>query len=418
MAGTVGNAIMKKLLPDFNALRQDFPILEQKIHGKPLVYLDSTASSQKPQQVIAALLRYYSTDHANVHRGVHTLSVRATQAYEKTREQIRVELNAKSTQEIIFVRGATEGINLVAQSYGRHFLKKDDEIILSVMEHHSNIVPWQWLCKAVGAVLRVIPMSDVGELDLSAYQQLFNSRTKMVAVTQVSNVLGTINPVKAMIAVAHQYQVPVLIDGACAFGHLPIDVQELDCDFYVLSSHKAYGPTGMGVLYGKKALLESMPPYQGGGDMIETVSFEQVTYSKLPYKFEAGTPAIAAVVGFGAALAYVKAIGMEHIVAHEKYLLNYATEKLRRIPGLRLLGESQMKIGIISFVLAGVHAHDLGTFLDHEGIAIRVGHHCAMPLMDRLQVPATARLSFGLYNTTAEIDVLVAGLLAAKRFFS
>ncbi len=409
---------MKKLLPDFNALRQDFPILEQKIHGKPLVYLDSTASSQKPQQVIAALLRYYSTDHANVHRGVHTLSVRATQAYEKTREQIRVELNAKSTQEIIFVRGATEGINLVAQSYGRHFLKKDDEIILSVMEHHSNIVPWQWLCKAVGAVLRVIPMSDVGELDLSAYQQLFNSRTKMVAVTQVSNVLGTINPVKAMIAVAHQYQVPVLIDGACAFGHLPIDVQELDCDFYVLSSHKAYGPTGMGVLYGKKALLESMPPYQGGGDMIETVSFEQVTYSKLPYKFEAGTPAIAAVVGFGAALAYVKAIGMEHIVAHEKYLLNYATEKLRRIPGLRLLGESQMKIGIISFVLAGVHAHDLGTFLDHEGIAIRVGHHCAMPLMDRLQVPATARLSFGLYNTTAEIDVLVAGLLAAKRFFS
>lgn len=414
----MNSCALKTTEPDFYLLRQDFPILQQKIHGKPLIYLDSAASSQKPQVVLDALSQYYSKDHANVHRGVHTLSERATAAYEKTRDRLREFINAKQREELIFVSGATEGINLVAQSYGGKFIQKEDEIILSVMEHHSNIVPWQLLCEQTGARLRVIPISDQGDLDLEAYQSLFNARTRMVAVAHVSNVLGTINPVKEMIAFAHERQVPVLLDGAQAFGHLPVDVQELDCDFYVFSSHKAYGPTGVGVLYGKKVLLERMPPYQGGGDMIETVSFEKSTYNSLPYKFEAGTPNIADVIGFGAALEYLNDIGLENIFSHEQALLAYATESLRAIPGLCLIGEAENKLGVLSFELENIHPHDLGTVLDREGIAIRVGHHCAMPLMDRLGLPATARASLGLYNTKEDIDALVEGISIAKRFFA
>ncbi len=404
--------------PDFDALRGDFPILAQKAHGKPLVYLDSAASSQKPQVVLDALVHYYTNDHANVHRGVHALSERATRAYENTREQVRRFINAKSNQEVIFVKGATEGINLVAQSYGRRFIQKNDEIILSVMEHHSNIVPWQLLCEQTGAVLRVIPMSDQGELDLEAYQNLLNERSKLVAVTQVSNVLGTINPIQEITRRAHARQVPVLVDGAQAFGRLPVDVQALGCDFYVFSSHKAYGPTGVGVLYGKKEWLEELPPYQGGGDMIETVSFAKTTYHQLPYKFEAGTPNIAGVVGFGAALSYLEAAGLENIFSHEQALLTEAAEKLSAIPGLRLIGMAEQKAGVLSFELENIHPHDLGTVLDREGIAIRVGHHCAMPLMERLGLPATARLSLGLYNNQEDIEALVEGLLFAKRFFA
>jgi cysteine desulfurase/selenocysteine lyase len=414
----MNSCLLKKEETDFYLLRQDFPILQQKIHGKPLVYLDSAASSQKPQVVLDALLHYYSKDHANVHRGVHTLSERATVAYENTRERLRDFIQAKYTEELIFVSGATEGINLVAESYGRKFIKKDDEIIVSVMEHHSNIVPWQLLCEKTGARLRVIPMSDTGELDLAAYQDLFNSQTRMVALAHVSNVLGTLNPIKEMIHFAHEKGVPVLIDGAQAFGHLPVDVQDLDCDFYVFSSHKAYGPTGVGVLYGKRDWLERLPPYKGGGDMIETVTFEKSTYNKLPYKFEAGTPNIASVIGLGAAIDYLNKIGIEAIFSHEQSLLAYATEKLQALSGLRLLGEAKQKLGVLSFELENLHPHDLGTILDREGIAIRVGHHCAMPLMARLDVPATARASLGLYNTKEDIDALVEGIAIAKRFFA
>lgn len=409
---------LKNEEPDFYLLRQDFPILQQTIHGKPLVYLDSAASSQKPQAVLDALVQYYSKDHANVHRGVHTLSERATLAYENTREKLRSFINAKHTEELIFVSGTTEGINLVAQCYGKQFIKKDDEIIVSVMEHHSNIVPWQLLCEQSGAILRVIPMSDQGVLDLSAYQQLFNARTKIVAVAQVSNVLGTINPLKEMIAFAHERGVLVLVDGAQAFGHMPVDVQDLACDFYVCSSHKAYGPTGVGVLYGKKHWLEQLPPYKGGGDMIETVSFTKTTYKPLPYKFEAGTPNIADVIAFGTALDYLDEIGLENIFSHEQALLAYATEKLRTIPGLRIIGEAEQKSAVISFDLENIHPHDLGTVLDREGIAIRVGHHCAMPLMARLGLAATARASFALYNTREDVDALVEGIAHAKRFFA
>lgn len=403
---------------NFKKLREDFPILQQQIQGKPLVYLDSAASSQKPQQVIDTLIRYYREDHANIHRGIHSLSVRATEKYEQAREEIRTFINAKYSQEIIFVRGATEGINIVAQSYGRSFFKKGDEIILSVMEHHSNIVPWQLLCEQTGIVLRVIPMSDEGELDMATYRQLLNARTKLVAVTQVSNVLGTVNPVKEIITLAHANQVPVLVDGAQAFAHLSVDVQALDCDFYVFSSHKAYGPTGVGVLYGKKGLLEAMPPYQGGGDMIETVSFQRTTYNKLPYKFEAGTPHIAGAIGFGEAIRYLKQIGIHHIMAHEQALLAYATEKLQAISGLQLLARKAKKSSVISFIIEGLHPHDLGTILDHEGIAIRAGHHCAMPLMERLGLPATARISLGLYNRQEDIDQLITGILIAQRIFA
>jgi cysteine desulfurase/selenocysteine lyase len=398
-------------------IRADFPILNQSIHGKPLVYLDSSATSQKPQHVISVLQKYYEQDNANVHRGVYTLSERATRAYEKTREKVREFINAKQTNEIIFVNGTTEGINLVAQSFGRSQFQAGDEVIISAMEHHSNIVPWQMLRDQCGIVLRVIPIFDSGELDLTAYQNLFSDRTKLVAVAHASNMLGTINPIKEMIAFAHQRQVPVLVDGAQAFPHVPVDVQELDCDFYVFSAHKAYGPTGLGVLYGKEKILETMPPYQGGGYMIETVSFDKTTYNTLPYKFEAGTPNISAVIGFHAALEYMQQIGMHDIAAHEQELLHYATEQLAAISGLTILGNAKQKVGVISFVLKDVHPHDIGTVLDHQGIAVRAGHHCAMPLMERYQVPATVRASFGVYNTREDIDVLVAGLHEVKRLF-
>ncbi len=421
MGAAVGQAMMRAPIQKKEtelALKQDFPILRQTIHGKPLVYLDSASSSQLPQVVIDALVQYYSKDHANVHRGVHTLSERATAVYENTREQIRQFINAEASREVIFVKGATEGINLIAQSYGRRFIKKGDEIILSVMEHHSNLVPWQLFAEQSGAVLRVIPLSSRGELKLENYQSLLNFRTKMVAVTQVSNVLGTVNPIKEMIRLAHERQVPVLVDGAQALAHLKVDVQELDCDFYVFSSHKTYGPTGVGVLYGKKAWLEQLPPYQGGGDMIETVSFTKTTYNKLPYKFEAGTPNIVGVVGMGAALSYLSSIGMEKIYSHEQNLLAYAREALGSIPGLNIFGNASQQSGLLSFAVDQIHPHDLGTVLDREGIAIRVGHHCAMPLMESLGVPATARASLGVYNNREDIDALVEGILKAKRFFA
>lgn len=398
--------------------RQDFPILQQSIHGKPLVYLDSSATSQKPQAVIDALQQYYQQDNANVHRGVYELSVRATRAYEKTRTDVQQFINAKHAHEIIFVRGATEAINLVAQTYGRTQLKAGDEIIISTMEHHSNIVPWQMLCEQHGASLRIIPMTDAGELEIDAYEKLFSTRTKMVALAHASNALGTINPIKKMISIAHAHQVPVLIDGAQAFPHMPVDMQELDCDFYVFSAHKAYGPTGVGVLYGKTAMLEKMPPYQGGGDMIERVTFHKTTYNKLPAKFEAGTPNIAGVIGFGAALNYLRELGMEQVAAHEQALLTYAAQQLSEIPGIKLIGTAKEKVGVISFLLGDIHPHDVGTILDHDGIAIRAGHHCAMPLMERLHVPATVRASFGVYNTKDDIDALVVGLHNVKRLFA
>lgn len=397
--------------------KNDFPILSQKIHGKPFVFLDSSASSQKPQCVIDALVHYYQFDHANVHRGVYELSQRATHKFEHTRQHIKEFINAKHAHEIIFVRGTTEAINLVAQSYGRSQFKPGDEIIVSAMEHHSNIVPWQMIAEQCGAKLKIIPISDVGEIDLETYKKLFSSQTKMVALAHASNVLGTINPIKEMIQIAHQHHVPVLIDGAQAFPHMPVDVQDLDCDFYTLSSHKAYGPTGVGVLYGKTALLEKMPPYEGGGSMIERVTFEKTTYNKLPYKFEAGTPNIADVIAFDAAISYMEKIGMKNIAAHEQDLLVDATKKLSAIPGLRIIGTAKNKVGVISFVLDGIHPHDIGTILDHEGVAVRAGHHCAMPLMERFNIPACTRVSFGLYNTHEDIDVLIAGLQEVKRLF-
>lgn len=402
---------------DVKKIREDFPILVQTIHGKPLVYLDNSVTSQKPACVIDAIKHYYECNNANVHRGVYQLSQRATDAFEQTRTQVKNFINAASTQEIIFTSGATESINLVADSFGQS-LKANDEIIISTMEHHSNIVPWQILRKKIGVVIRVIPISDTGELDLDQYQQLFNARTKLVAITHASNVLGTINPIKKIIKLAHDHSVPVLVDGAQAFPHMPVDVQDLDCDFYAFSAHKAYGPTGVGILYGKKSLLESMPPYQGGGSMIERVSFDDFTCNTLPYKFEAGTPNIADVIGFGSALTYLNTLGMQKITAHEQALLDYATKQLLTIPGLRIIGTATEKVGVISFVLENTHPHDIGTILDHEGIAIRAGHHCAMPLMERYQVPATVRVSFGIYNTTEEIDKLVAGLHTVKRLFA
>jgi len=397
--------------------KRDFPILQQKIHGKSFVFLDSAASSQKPQCVIDALVHYYQQDHANVHRGVYELSERATKAYENARIKIQRFIRAAHAHEIIFVRGTTEAINLVAQSYGHAQFAKNDEIILSEMEHHSNIVPWQMLAEDLGLVLRVIPVLATGELDLTAYEKLFSSRTKIVAISHASNVLGTINPIQEMIKTAHAHAVPVLVDGAQALPHMPVDVRDLDCDFYTFSSHKAYGPTGIGVLYGKTALLEKMPPYQGGGSMIEHVSFAKTTYAKLPYKFEAGTPNIADAVAFAAAIDYLEKIGMQHVFAHEQALLNYATAKLTTIPGLRIIGTAKNKVGVISFVLDNIHPHDIGTILDHQGVAVRAGHHCAQPLMDRFNIPACVRASFGIYNSQEDVDALIAALLEVKRLF-
>lgn len=400
------------------AIRKDFPILHQEINGKPLVYLDNAATTQKPLTVIAAVDDYYRHYNSNIHRGVHTLSEKATAAYEESRGKIRHFINAESTREIIFVRGTTEAINLVAQSYGRSTLKPGDEIIISEMEHHSNIVPWQLLCEQTGAVLRVIPINDDGELIMEEYEKLLNEKTRIVAIVHISNALGTINPVKKIIDMAHACNAVVLVDGAQAVAHVPVDVQALGCDFYAFSAHKLFGPTGTGVLYGKQELLDRMPPYQGGGDMIKMVTLKKTLYNDLPYKFEAGTPHIAGVIGFGAAVDYVTHIGLENIHAWETDLIQYATAEASKIKDLRLIGTAKDKTGILSFTLGRIHPHDIGTILNHEGIAIRTGHHCAMPVMEHFQVPATARASFAFYNTRAEVDRLVQGLDKCLEIFN
>lgn len=392
---------------DVERIREDFPILKAQAHGRPIVYLDNAATAQKPQAVIDAVSRYYAQDNANVHRGVHWLSEQATRAYEEARDRVRQFINAADRREVVFVRGTTEAINLVAQTYGRMRICSGDEVLISGMEHHSNIVPWQILCEMTGARLRVVPINDDGELLLDEFERLLNPRTRLVAITWVSNALGTVNPIRRIIETAHAWKVPVLIDAAQAAPHLVIDVQALGCDFCAFSGHKLYGPTGIGVLYGKADLLEAMPPYQGGGDMIRSVTFEKTVYNSLPYKFEAGTPHIAGVIGLGTAIDYVNHVGLEALAVHEQELLLGATKALRRIPEVRLIGTAQEKIGVISFVIDGVHPHDVGTVLDREGVAIRTGHHCAQPVMARFGVPATCRASFAFYNTKDDVDVLV-----------
>src|SRR5713226_3768182 len=391
---------------DVERIRKDFPVLSQTVHGNPLVYLDNAASSQVPQMVIERGSQYLKHEHSNIHRGVHYLSMKATSAYEGAREKVKRFMNAGDVRECIFVRGATEGINLVMHGYGRKFIGTGDEIIISAMEHHANIVPWQMLCEDKGAKLRVIPMNDAGELLLDEYDALLNERTKFVALTHVSNALGTINPIKEMIGQAHKYGVPVLIDGAQSAPHMPVDVQDLDCDFFAFSGHKVYAPTGSGIVYGKAEILEQMNPFQGGGDMIKSVTFEKTIYAELPNKFEAGTPAIASQIGLGAAIDYLNSIDREQAAAHEHELLNYATERLSAIEGVRIIGTAREKLSVLSFVIDDIHPHDIGTILDQEGIAVRAGHHCAQPVMRRLNVPATARASFAFYNTREEVDAL------------
>jgi cysteine desulfurase/selenocysteine lyase len=399
---------------DVEAIRRDFPILDQQINGKPLVYLDNAASSQRPRAVIEAISRYYERDHANVHRGVHTLSQRATDAFEGSREIVRGFLNARETKEIIFTRGTTEAINLVAQSFARPRLEPGDEILISGLEHHANIVSWQLACQQTGATLKVIPIDETGTVQFNKFERLIGPRTKLLALAHVSNALGTIVPVEKFIARAKELGVPVLLDGAQAVPHGAVDVRALDCDFYCFSSHKLCGPTGVGVLYGRKALLEAMPPWQGGGDMILTVTFETSTYNDLPWKFEAGTPDISGAIGLGAAIRYLQGIGMDRIAEHEHALLQYAEARLSTIPGLRIIGTAPEKAAVVSFTLEGVHPHDIGTILDTEGVAIRTGHHCAMPVMDFFKIPATARASFAFYNTFEEVDRLVAALERAR----
>ena len=402
---------------DVRRVREDFPILGQMVHGKPLVYLDNAATSQKPLAVIEAERRFYLEDCANIHRGVHLLSERATKAYEEVRLKIQHMLNAPETRQIVFVRGTTEAINLVVSSYARRNLQPGDEVVITAMEHHANIVPWQMLREEKGIVLRIAPISDRGEIVFEEFEKLLGPRTRFVSVTHVSNVLGTINPVREMVQTAHRLNIPVLVDGAQAAPHMKIDVQELDCDFYAFSSHKVFGPTGVGALYGKMRLLESMPPYQGGGDMISSVSFEKTTYNTVPYKFEAGTPNIAATIGLGAAIDYVNSLGIENLARHEQELLAYATAKVSQIPGVRIIGTAREKASVLSFVLDGVHPHDVGTVLDQEGIAVRTGHHCAQPLMERFKVPATARASLAFYNTKEEIDTLAEAIEKVKQIF-
>jgi cysteine desulfurase/selenocysteine lyase len=402
---------------DVGRIREDFPVLKQTIHGKPLVYLDNAATAQKPLAVIDAIRRFHEVDCANIHRGVHELSQRSTAAYEETRAKVRRFLNARSMEEIIFVRGTTEGINLVASSWGRRNVKAGDEIIITALEHHSNIVPWQMLCEEKDAKLRVIPMNDRGELILQEYEKLLSPRTRMVAFGHVSNALGTIVPARQIIEMAHRAGALTLVDGAQAAPHLRIDLQALDSDFYTFSGHKVFGPTGIGILHGKAKLLEAMPPYQGGGDMIRTVTFEKTTYNDLPYKFEAGTPNIAGGIGLGAALDYVNGVGLEKIAAYEHELLSYGTERLSQIPGLRLIGTAREKAAVLSFVIEGIHPHDIGTVLDRQGIAVRTGHHCAQPVMDWFHVPATTRASFAFYNTIAEIDALAEGIRKVQEVF-
>ncbi len=399
----------------FEGIRQDFPLLQQDMRGKPIVFLDSAASSQKPQAVINAIDTYYQESHANVHRGVYELSQKATDAYERGRALVRQFINAPSDEEVIFVRGTTEGINLVASSYCRKFLSEGDEIIISAMEHHSNIVPWQMACEFAGAKLRVIPINDRGELIMEEYEQMLNDRTKMVAVVHVSNSLGTINPVEEIIEKAHQKGIPVLLDGAQAIPHMKVDVQKLDADFYTFSGHKMFGPTGIGILYGKKKWLDAMPPYQGGGEMIETVTFEKTTYGNLPHKFEAGTPDISGAVGLGAAVEYMEKIGHEAITAYEAELLQYATEEMQKVDGVRIIGTAGKKASVLSFLIDGAHPYDVGTILDQLGVAVRTGHHCTQPLMDRFGIPGTIRASLAFYNNKEDIDRLVAGVRRAAK---
>jgi cysteine desulfurase / selenocysteine lyase len=395
---------------DVQTVRRDFSILHEKVHGKPLVYLDNAATTQKPLSVIKAIENYYRHDNSNIHRGVHALSERATEAYEKVRVAVQKFLNAADSKEIIFVRGTTEGINLVAQTYGRKNVGAGDEVLISALEHHSNIVPWQMLCEEKGARLRVAPINDRGELLLDEFEKLLGPKTKIVAVGHLSNALGTINPLREIVRLAHARNVPVLVDGAQAAPRMAVDLQELDCDFYAISGHKMYGPTGIGVLYGKAELLEAMPPYQGGGDMIASVTFDKTIYNRLPYKFEAGTPNIADTIGLGAAMEYLNKLGLEEIERHEAEVLAYATRELESITGVHLVGTARKKAGVLSFVMDEIHPHDIGTILDREGIAVRTGHHCAQPVMQRFNIPATARASFGLYNTREEVDALVAGI--------
>jgi cysteine desulfurase/selenocysteine lyase len=395
---------------DVEKIRRDFPILQQTVHGKPLVYLDNAATTQKPLAVMEAMENYYRRDNSNIHRGVHTLSERATEHYEMARTSIQGFLNAADSKEIIFVRGTTEAINLVAQTYGRQNVGNDDEVLITAMEHHSNIVPWQMLCQEKGAKLRVAPINDQGELLLGDFERLLGPKTKLAAVSHLSNALGTINPVREIVRMAHAKNIPVLVDGAQAAPRMRVDVQELDCDFYAISGHKMYGPTGIGALYGKAKLLEAMPPYQGGGDMIASVTFEKTVYNRLPYKFEAGTPNIADTIGLGAAIEYLQQLGVEEIERHEHDVLAYATRQVEAIRGVTIVGTAKEKAGVLSFTIDGIHPHDIGTILDSEGIAVRTGHHCAQPVMQRFGIPATARASFGLYNTREEVDALVAGI--------
>jgi cysteine desulfurase / selenocysteine lyase len=402
---------------DVARIREDFPILSRQIRGKPLVYLDNASTTQKPQSVIDRVTRFYTEENANIHRGVHYLSERATAAYDEVREKAARFLNAGSSREVVFTRGTTESINLVAQSYGRTFLRPGDEVLITGMEHHSNIVPWQLVCEQTGAVLRAVPITDAGELDLSAFERLLSDRTRLVSVVHLSNALGTINPVKRMVELAHAREVPVLVDGAQSVPHLSVDVQDLGCDFLAFSGHKLFGPTGVGVLYGRESLLDRMPPFQGGGDMISSVTLERSTWAQLPAKFEAGTPMIAEVMGLGAALDYVTKIGGSGISAWEQQLLTYATQEISEVPGVRLIGTARNKASILAFVMEGVHPHDIGTVLNEDGVAIRAGHHCAQPVMRHYGIPATARASFAFYNTRSEVDVLIQGLHRVRKMF-
>ncbi len=403
---------------DVDRVRQDFPILRREVRGRPLVYLDNAATTQKPQAVLDALIDYYTTSNANVHRGVHLLSEIATEAHEKARETVRAFFNAASSREIIFTRNSTEGINLVAHAFGRWRVGAGDEVVITAMEHHSNIVPWQLLCEERGARLRVAPINDRGELILDALEDLLGPRTRLLSVTHMSNALGTINPIAGIVGMAHEKGVPVLVDGSQAAYHMPVDVRALGCDFYVATGHKLYGPTGIGVLYGREALLEEMPPFLGGGDMIRSVTFEKSTWNELPYKFEAGTPDIAGAIGLGAALDYIGSVGLGHIARHEEDLLEYATSALGDVPGARIIGTARTKASILSFVLDGVHPHDIGTVVDQEGVAIRTGHHCAQPVMERFGVPATARASFAMYNTRQDVETLMGALRRVHTIFA
>jgi cysteine desulfurase/selenocysteine lyase len=412
------NPTAKDVKCDVHKVREDFPILKQRIYGKPLVYLDNAATTQKPRTVIDALTSYYTDDNSNIHRGVHALSMRATDAYESVRETVRAFLGAADKKEIIFVRGATEGINLVAATFGAANVGKGDEVVITNLEHHSNIVPWQILCTEKGASLKVVPMNDRGELELDEYEKMITPRTKIAALSYVSNALGTINPVVEMTRIAHDRGVPVLLDGAQAVPHLPVDIHALECEFFVFSAHKAYGPTGVGAVYVREDILEEMPPYQGGGDMIAMVTFEKTTYNKIPHKFEAGTPNIAGVIGMGAALDYLTGLGWDGLLAHEEDVVRYAAERIGELSGVRLIGTPKRRTGVVSFEIEGVHPHDAGTILDREGIAVRAGHHCSQPVMDFFGVPATVRASFGVYNTREEVDLLVDGIKKVQEVFA